>query len=418
MESSIVLEANKILELVAIVIFCGVMFSVLSRLIKLPDVVLYILAGIIIGPHVMNLINVDKYPIGNQLILIFGAAYILYDGGREINLKVLNKVKVSVGLLSTLGVLISTFITGYFAFKILHIDFIYALLLGAVIASTDPSVLVPLFKNMNIGDKIKQTIISESAFNDCAGAIITFTILGIIAGGAFSLTDTVLELIMNAGGGALVGSIIGFSATAFVSDKKHGIFREHPSEIAIVAVLGSYLIANYFNFSGFLAVFIVGMFCGNKDLFNFWIPEEYYKTHLRFKEVLTILLRMMIFILLGSHIDFNVLFSNVGSTLAIVGLLIFVARPISVLFSVIWDKSAQWTFKEIIYLMWVRETGVIPAALASMLITMNIPHAQVISSVTFATIMITLTFQASTSGLLAKVLRLDESTDLQDDLVD
>lgn len=64
-------------------------------------------------------------------------------------------------------------------------------------------------------------------------------------------------------------------------------------------------------------------------------------------------------------------------------------------------------YKEIIYLMWVRETGVIPAALVGMLLTMHIKNSDIIASVTFTTIIITLTFQASTSKSLAKLLKLD-----------
>ena len=147
----------------------------ISKIVPIPDVVLFILAGIILGPSLLNILDFKDYAIGNNLILSFGAAYILYDGGREIQLHILNKVKVSVFTLSTLGVLVSAFITGFFAYKILNIDFISSLLLGAVMASTDPSVLVPLFKSINISNKLKQTIISESAFNDAAGAIITFS---------------------------------------------------------------------------------------------------------------------------------------------------------------------------------------------------------------------------------------------------
>src|SRR3712207_689209 len=166
MESTTVILTEKLLKLLVLVILSGVISAKVSQKIKLPDVVLFILSGVILGPHVFNLINIDKYPLGNQLILTIGAAYILYDGGREIELKVLNKVKVSVLLLATVGVAISTGITGFFAAKIFNLNIMYALLVGAVIASTDPSVLVPLFKNMNISSKLKQTIISESAFND------------------------------------------------------------------------------------------------------------------------------------------------------------------------------------------------------------------------------------------------------------
>ncbi|HCL4439130.1 TPA: sodium:proton antiporter [Clostridium botulinum] len=407
METNVILSANNILKLIALVILAGVVFGKISRKVNLPDVVLFILAGVILGPEVLNLINIDSYPVGNQLILTFGAAYILYDGGREIDLKVFNEVKISVLLLSTLGVLISTGITGFFVYKIFHIDFIYALLLGAIISSTDPSVLVPLFKNMNVSNKLKQTIISESAFNDAAAAIVTFAILGVIAGGKFSLGKSIFELLKSSLGGILIGGIFGYISTKLIAGEKYAFLKEFPSEVSIVAVIGTYLIADKLGVSGFMAVFIIGMVCGNKKRINCCIPDEYNQTHLRFKEVLTIILRMMIFVLLGSHIDFGVLSKYFTKDLMVVALLIFVSRPVSAFLSVIFDRKAKWNIKEIIYLMWVRETGVIPAALVGMLLTMHIKNSDIIASVTFTTIIITLTFQASTSKSLAKLLKLD-----------
>ncbi|NFL70173.1 sodium:proton antiporter [Clostridium botulinum] len=407
METNVILSANNILKLIALVILAGVVFGKISRKVNLPDVVLFILAGVILGPEVLNLINIDSYPVGNQLILTFGAAYILYDGGREIDLKVFNEVKISVLLLSTLGVLISTGITGFFVYKIFHIDFIYALLLGAIISSTDPSVLVPLFKNMNVSNKLKQTIISESAFNDAAAAIVTFAILGVIAGGEFSLGKSIFELLKSSLGGILIGGIFGYISTKLIAGEKYAFLKEFPSEVSIVAVIGTYLIADKLGVSGFMAVFIIGMVCGNKKRINCCIPDEYNQTHLRFKEVLTIILRMMIFVLLGSHIDFGVLSKYFTKDLMVVALLIFVSRPVSAFLSVIFDRKAKWNIKEIIYLMWVRETGVIPAALVGMLLTMHIKNSDIIASVTFITIIITLTFQASTSKSLAKLLKLD-----------
>ncbi|NFM80029.1 sodium:proton antiporter [Clostridium botulinum] len=407
METNVILSANNILKLIALVILAGVVFGKISRKVNLPDVVLFILAGVILGPEVLNLINIDSYPVGNQLILTFGAAYILYDGGREIDLKVFNEVKISVLLLSTLGVLISTGITGFFVYKIFHIDFIYALLLGAIISSTDPSVLVPLFKNMNVSNKLKQTIISESAFNDAAAAIVTFAILGVIAGGEFSLGKSIFELLKSSLGGILIGGIFGYISTKLIAGEKYAFLKEFPSEVSIVAVIGTYLIADKLGVSGFMAVFIIGMVCGNKKRINCYIPDEYNQTHLRFKEVLTIILRMMIFVLLGSHIDFGVLSKYFTKDLMVVALLIFVSRPVSAFLSVIFDRKAKWNIKEIIYLMWVRETGVIPAALVGMLLTMHIKNSDIIASVTFTTIIITLTFQASTSKSLAKLLKLD-----------
>ncbi len=408
MDNTIIQSADHLLQIIGLVILAGLIFTRISEFVKLPDVVLYIFAGVLLGPNVLNFVNIDNFPVENQLILSFGAAYILYDGGREIDLKILNKVKLSVGMLATVGVVISTLIIGFFAQRIFNIPIEYALLLGAVIASTDPSVLVPLFKKMNISSKLKQTIIAESAFNDAAGAVITFSILGVIMGGEFSVAESLLELFKAILGGVLVGIVIGYLMHMLTDEKKKGLIKDYAAELVIVSIIGAYLIANHFGFSGFLAVFIVGMFCGNKKKFGFWIPEESFQSHLRFKEVFTILLRMMIFVLLGTHLNFQILIDNLSGTLIIVGLLIFIVRPISVLFCVLGDRKAQWTWKQIVYMMWVRETGVIPAALAGMLLTSGVQHAEIISSVTFATILVTLTFQASTAGLLAKILKLEE----------
>ena len=71
------------------------------------------------------------------------------------------------------------------------------------------------------------------------------------------------------------------------------------------------------------------------------------------------------------------------------------------------DRKAQWNYREILYLMWTRETGVIPAALAGMIVSINVRNAQIISAVTFMAIIITLTFQASTTKCLARILKLE-----------
>ncbi len=406
MEGNVVAATEQIMKFLAILIVSGIICIKLSEKLRMPDTVLFILMGVILGPEMIGLVNLKDFPIANQFVLTFGAAYILYDGGREIQLKVLNKVKVSVFLLSTLGVILSAVIIGFFAQKILGINFIYALLLGSVIASTDPSVLIPLFKNMKISPKLKQTIISESAFNDAASAIMTFAILSFLMGNSFSLANNLLELVKTASGGIIVGIVIGYLATLLVSESQHGHFSGHSGEIAVASVLGAYLVANYFGFSGFMAVFVVGIVEGNISLFNLSIEEEAYRLHVSFKEVLITILRIMIFVLLGTQVEFNLLGQYWRSAIFVVLLLVFVARPISVFLSVSFDRKAAWSFREILFLMWTRETGVIPAALAGILVSMQVPNAKVISAVTLMAIIITLSFQASTAKYVAKRLKL------------
>lgn len=407
MEGNTILLAENLMKMLSIIIFTGIICVKLSNKIPLPDVVLFILAGIILGPQVLNVISFEKYSVANQLILTFGAAYILYDGGREVKIRVLNRIKVSVILLATLGVVVAAFIIGYSASKILNIDFIYALLIGSVIVSTDPSVLVPLFKNMGISDKLKQTIISESAFNDASAAIMTFSVLGIIAGGKFSIGASTFELLIKAGGGIIVGLIMGYISISLVSERKRGILSGYPGEISVAAVLGTYILAEHFHFSGFMAVFIVGIICGNKEIFNLYIDKSHQEIHISFKEVTIMILRIMIFVLLGTQMNFAILAQYWLKATIIVIILMFIARPACVLVSVIFDRKAEWNYREVLYLMWTKETGVIPAALAGMLVSMKIPNAELISAVTFMAIIVTLLLQASTAVFLARKLKLD-----------
>jgi len=101
------IAANNLLLIFSTIAIIGIVLGKISEKVKLPDVVLYLIAGIIIGPAFLNLISIKSFPIENNLLLTFGSAFILYEGGREIKLKVLNKVKTSVGLLASLGVIIS-----------------------------------------------------------------------------------------------------------------------------------------------------------------------------------------------------------------------------------------------------------------------------------------------------------------------
>lgn len=409
MENVTTTTVNQLLILFSIILISGMLFSKIGEIIHLPDVVMFILSGILLGPHVLNVISIDQYPTINQFILTFGAAYILYDGGREIHLRVLNEVKISVTLLSTLGVLLSTVIICFFSMKILHFNFIYGLLLGAVISSTDPSVLIPLFKNMRISNKLKQTIIAESAFNDAIAAVITSSLINIIINNKFSLNQSIAGFFVSACGGILIGIVIGLIASSLKSDWTHGIFRRFPSAVSLVSVTSAYAAASYLGASGFMAVFVVGIICGNKHLLGLTLNEEYIIEHEKFKDVLIMILRVLIFTILGTQINLLELSKNWINALLIVLVLIFIARPVSVLFSVIFDRKAKWKFKEVIYLMWVRETGIIPAALASMLLSMKIEHAGIISSITSMAIIITLTLQVSTSSSLAKHLKLDKN---------
>lgn len=416
METSIhTIACNNLLILFAIVALTGIVCSIISEKIKIPDVVLFLLVGIILGPSFLSFVDISQYQVENQLILTFGSAFILYLGGKEISLKVLKNVKISVLLLSSIGVLISAFVMQQIIGFTFKTSAMTALLIGAIIASTDPATLVPIFNSIKINNKVKQTVISESAFNDATGAILTSAVLAIILSGKFSLQDNLYQLLVMILVGVLVGVATGLILLALVNDKPYGIFKSYTPIVSILSVVIAYELSTKLGGSGYMSCFIVGIITGNKQNFKLWLSQSCYDADCHVAETLGTICRMSIFIILGTQVDLAILSKYLlPSIISVLGL-VFIARPIVVLICTIFDRKAKWNKNEILFMMWVRETGVIPAALCGIITAMKVPGYEIISSVVFMTILITLIVQGSSTKFVAKKLGLLEVEEKQID---
>ena len=408
MESSSALDlAKHTLLLFGIILAVGTFSGLLARLVRVPDVVVFLLIGMLLGPAVMGLLNVRADSAINQLILIFGSSYILFDGGASVRLKVLKEVWITVVVLSTVGVLITAAITGAAAHYILGVPFIVALLLGTVIASTDPATLVPVFKQIRIKDRVAQTVMSESAFNDAMGAILTFTVLAVAMGaGAFSAGDAMADLLKQSVLGIVIGGALGYLAAFLIAHEKFSFLAEYAPVVTLMAVIGAYMGADGLHSSGFMAVFVFGIMLGNQESLGFRVAK---RDQLQLKDfILTtaLIMRMFIFILLGSQVDFGLMNQYLLGGVTVVAVFMLVARPVTVFLCALPDRRAQWSLREMLFMCWTRETGVIPGALAGLLLGMKAPGAQMIASITFIAILMTILIQATTTRWLAAKLGL------------
>ncbi|MDB5887191.1 MAG: sodium/hydrogen exchanger, partial [Rhodocyclales bacterium] len=383
--------------------------SVVAKRLHVPDIVLYLLAGMALGPAAAGVVHVPAAGTLNQILLTFGASYLLFDGGASLRFKVLKEVWITIVVISTLGVLITGAITAGVAIAV-GLPAMTALLLGAVIASTDPATLVPIFKQVRIRDRVAQTVMSESAFNDAMGAIATFTVLGIFTGSgeAFSLGVSLRALLWQSGLGILIGGTAGYLACLLTGHEKFGFMREHLPLVTLMAVIGAYLTADGLQSSGFMAVFVFGIMLGNRDSFGFALDAPEQAALDDFIGTTTLIMRIFIFVLLGSQVDFALLRQYWPAGVLIVALFMGVARPVTVFLCAGADRRARWSFKEMLFMSWTRETGVIPAALAGMLIGLKVPGAEVVSAITFIAILMTILIQAPTTRWLAHRLGLLE----------
>jgi len=408
MESSASLElAKHALLMFGIILAVGTFSGLIARLAKIPDVVVFLLIGMLIGPGVLGLVDIKADSTINQLIMIFGSSYILFDGGASIRLKVLKEVWITIVVISTVGVLITAAITGAAAYYFLGLAPIVALLLGTVIASTDPATLVPVFKQVRIKDRVAQTVMSESAFNDAMGAILTFTVLGVALGaGEFSIGDALADLFKQSLLGIVIGGTLGYLAAFFISHEKFGFLAEFAPVVTLMAVISAYMGADGMHASGFMAVFVFGIMIGNQESLGFKLTQHEDNLLADYVMTTAFIMRMFIFILLGTQVDFGLMNQYMLGGVAVVVVFMLVARPVTVFLCALPDRRARWSLKEMLFMCWTRETGVIPGALAGMLVGMKAPGAQIIASVTFIAILMTILIQATTTKWIAKKLGL------------
>lgn len=395
------------LTVMVIVIFGGLIVAKLTEKPRIPDVAAFLLLGLLVGPSLLNLISEPNTSQVNQFILNLGATLIIFDGGRGVRVAILAKVWISISLLATLGVVISTVIVGLAAHMLLGLPWLVALLLGGVVASTDPATLIPVFQRVPILARLQQTVESESAFNDATGSVLVFAIVAAIAkGGAMNIGTPVLSFVHSASIGIVVGVLCGLACLLLVSPKGWGIFHEYGSVVLFVLAIGSFQLAEVLGASGLMAAFVAGVITGNGSAFKLPFARHTEENVHHFGNAMTLLMRMFIFVLLGTQVNFTTVHKYLWAGLGVVLVLMMVARPLSVLSSVLVDRRAKWHWREVLFMFWVRETGVIPAALAGMLAAEHVPGADMIAAVTFMAILITILLQASTTGVVAKRLGL------------
>mgnify|MGYP002651358273 FL=1 len=392
-----------------IVLSIGTITGLLAQKIKIPDVAVFLIVGMALGPAALGLIDVKADSALNQIILLFGASYILFDGGASLRFNVLKQVWLTIVVLATAGVVVTGVITGMAAYFILGVPLMVALLLGSALASTDPATLVPIFRQIRIRDRVAQTVVSESALNDATGAILTFGVLAAATGASeFSLAGSALDLLKQAAIGIAAGAVLGYLAALLIAHERWSFLAEYAPVVTLAAVIAAYFAADGLQASGFMAVFVFGVMLGNKDALGFKMePGEAQKLD-DFVATTAFIARLFIFILLGAQVDFGLMGQYLLGGVAVVTIFMLVARPAAVFLCALPDRRARWSREELLFMCWTRETGVIPAAIAGLLLGMKAPGAPMIASITFIAILMTILIQATTTRWLARRLGLLE----------
>jgi cell volume regulation protein A len=392
----------------SLLLVAGLFARLLATLLRIPEIVFLLGLGALLGPSALDVLEVPLDSLGAQLVFTLGVSSILFYGGLNLSLEILRKVWLSLGLLAVVGVIVTAVITGAAAALVFGLPFEQGLLIGAVLSPTDPAILIPLFIGSRLRAKVAQTVVAESAFNDPTGAVLALAVAGALLSGQSSVTgpagDFLGQLALSTAGGVLAGIVL----SAAISSRRTGIWRES-SAIAVLAVVAmSYVSLDFAGGSGYLGAFLAGLIVGNMKMLGLSMHDEHNRDLMITSRSVADIVTIFVFVLVGANLPFHALGEEILPALAVVAVLLLVARPITVAICCLPDRRSRWSRAELAFVCWTRETGVVPAALVGVLAALAVPNGDLLASVVALAILVTLTVQAIPAPWLARRLGLLE----------
>lgn len=371
---------------------------------KLPAILLLLIIGILIGP-VLGLLEPDKL-FGPLLFpaISLAVAVILFEGSLSLDIRELGNLGRVVRRMVSIGALSSWLILAVATRWITGFPWSMAILFGAVIVVSGPTVIGPVLRAARPNDKIRNVLLWESILIDPIGALLAVLVFaGVIAhqGNTGLWTAVTLffsMLILGLGLGCGAGYGLGrLLRNRAIPDYLHGI-------VALGAVFIVFAIANSLvHESGLLAVTVMGIWLANmRD-----VPREHI---LNFKESLSILLISLLFLLLAARLQLRALAEVLFWGFLLYLVIQFVAQPLKLLLA--YDRRELLTWRERALSAWIAPRGIVAAAgapvYAAQLEAMRYPGAEYFVPLTFAVIILTVLSASFTTRPLARVLRVAE----------
>ena len=384
----------------------GLAAELVARILRVPPMLLLLVAGCLLGPYVLGAVDLELDDTGLELLFTLGVSFILFYGGLGLSLHVLRRVVLGLGLLAVPGVLITAVVAGLGASWAFGIPVDQGILIGAVLAPTDPAILIPLFERTRVRPKVAQTIIAESALNDPTGAVLALSVAAFVVGGGGSFDEPLVDFVKAIAISVVVGTALGLVLALAISHRWLGFWRESPAIAVLLVVTGGYFTIDTVGGSGYLGAFIAGVIVGNLDILGLGMHTDQEESLRSFAAVVSDVMVIFVFVALGVNLPLGSLGEYGLPALATILVLVAVARPLTILGCLLPDRRGAWSRQELLFLGWTRETGVVPAAVAGLLVAKGIPNPdQLVTTVALA-IVVTLGLQSTTKGWLAQRLDL------------
>ena len=370
---------------------------------RLPAILFLLVTGIVIGPAT-GLLNPDML-FGELLLpaVSLSVAVILFEGSLTLKFHEIKELRGVVRNLVTIGAVITWLITAMAAHHLLHFEINIALLFGAVVIVTGPTVIIPMLRSVRPNANIANILRWEGITIDPLGALLAVLVFDFII--ASQGENAFSHVAFSFGRIVLTGAVLGFvfaEAIGFIL-RRHLIPEYLRSIFALTMVFVVYAVSDLIEHeSGLLTVTIMGITLANMK--NTDIDDI-----LDFKESLSVLLISVVFIVLAARIEFEQFIMIGWPGLLVLGSVMFIARPIAVFVSTL---TSDLTFREKFLIAWIGPRGIVAAAVAAVfalrLEGAGYAEAGLLVPLTFLIIIGTVIFQSATAKYVAHWLGVRE----------
>ncbi|XSC44557.1 potassium/proton antiporter [Bradyrhizobium sp. RDT10] len=390
------------LDSVSIAIFLGavlVMAGILSSLLALrfgaPLLLVFLLIGMLAGDSGPGQLSFDDvrttYLVGSVAL-----ALILFDGGLRTRFQSIRTVLAPSMVLATVGVLVTALVAAPAAKYALDLNWTEALLVGAVVASTDAAAVFLLVhtQGLRLRPRVGATLEAESGTNDPFAIFLTLMLVEFISLGESSPAHVVMELAREGLLGAVVGVIGG--RLVVVALNRMALPQGLHAPFVTTAALVIFGVAQISHASGFLAVYLAGIIVGNR-------PTRAHNSVVTFLDAATWLAQIVMFVLLGLLASPQRLLDSVGPSVIVALVLMLVARPLAVLVCL---APFRFNWREKVFIAWTGLRGAVAIFLASIPMLVGLSKAYLYFDVAFVVVVISLLLQGWTLAPAARWLHV------------
>ena len=387
---------HQIIFLAGVLFITSILATVITPRLGVPLLLVFLIIGMLAGENGPGGVHFEDYGLAN-LAGTAALSVVLFDGGMRTHM-----ASFRVGLrpavsLATFGVLITAGICGVFAAWLLKLSWVEGLLIGAIVGSTDAAAVFSLLHTnaVRLNERVTSILEIESGANDPMAVFLTLALLAYIQLPAeYEALDSLLLFVQQMGLGALIG--IG-GGRALVS----AINRLELSEslYPLLAFFGGLLIfgiTGMLHGSGFLAAYLAGVIVGNRRTRAFAGIR-------RFHDGVAWMAQIGMFVGLGLLVTPTELLPIADEALLIALVLIVVARPVAVLFSLM---PFGLPLREQVYMSWVGLRGSVPIVLATFPLLAGVDNAKLFFNIAFFIVLISLVVQGWTLAPAARLLGL------------